>query len=57
MGDSIAPADIEPMEAMVEAILLLARGSAELTGGTYVSLDLLEEQAVKVMGLDGEALA
>jgi citronellol/citronellal dehydrogenase len=56
MGDRIAPADIESMEAMVEAILLLARGPAELTGGTYVSLDLLEEQAVKVMGLDGEAL-
>jgi len=56
MGDTIRPSDYEPMEAMVESILLLARGPVELTGGTYVSLDLLEEQGVTVMGLDGEAL-
>ena len=56
MGDRIAAEDIEPMEAMVEAVLLLARGPVDLTGGTYVSLDLLDEQAVTVMGLDGQGL-
>ena len=54
MGNSIASSDIEPMEAMVEAVLLLARGAPDVTGGTYVSLELLEQSGITVMGLDGE---
>ncbi len=53
MGDSLDPALIEPVEAMAEAILLLATCPPGMTGGTYRSLDLLAEHAREVMSLDG----
>jgi NAD(P)-dependent dehydrogenase (short-subunit alcohol dehydrogenase family) len=55
MGDSIDPDLIEPVEAMAEAILLLATGPKELTGGSFRSLELLAEQGIAVMSLDGRA--
>lgn len=53
MGDSLDPSLIEPVEAMAEAILLLASCGPEMTGGTYRSLDLLAAEGREVMGLDG----
>lgn len=53
MGDNLDPALIEPLESMVEAILLLARCPQDMSGGTYRSLDLLEATNTTVMGLDG----
>jgi NAD(P)-dependent dehydrogenase (short-subunit alcohol dehydrogenase family) len=56
MGDRLDPALIEPLESMVEAVLFLATGPADLTGGTYRSLDLLADHRVDVRGLDGRPL-
>lgn len=53
MGDNLDPSLIEPVEAMAEAILLLATCPAEMTGGTYRSLDLLAEHGREVTSLDG----
>ena len=55
MGDNLDPALLEPVEAMAEAILLLATGPAEMTGGVYRSLDLLSRHDIEVMTLDGSA--
>jgi NAD(P)-dependent dehydrogenase (short-subunit alcohol dehydrogenase family) len=53
MGDTLDSSTIEPVEAMAEAVLLLAAGPEELTGGIHRSLDLLAARGVPVMGLDG----
>jgi NAD(P)-dependent dehydrogenase (short-subunit alcohol dehydrogenase family) len=55
MGDNLDPALIEPVEAMAEAILLLATCPPDVTGGTYRSLDLLASQGREVMSLDGRS--
>jgi hypothetical protein len=44
---------IESMEAMVEAVLLLCDCPPEWTGGIHTSLDLLDETGAVVMSLDG----
>jgi hypothetical protein len=44
----------EPMEAMVEATVELCRCEAARTGGSYVSLDLLEELDLDVWSLDSD---
>ena len=44
VGDMLTDDMIEPMEKMVEATLLLCDCPEEMTGGTYVSLDLLEQR-------------
>lgn len=44
---------LEPIEAMTEAVLLLARCPEDTTGGTFRSLALLEATGTKVMSLDG----
>jgi hypothetical protein len=44
VGDVLTEDMIEPMEKMVEATLLLCDCPVEMTGGTYVSLDLLEQR-------------
>ena len=56
MGDSLDPSTIEPVEAMAEAILWLSTCPEESTGGIYRSLDLLAEEGVRVMTLDGSRL-
>lgn len=53
MGDTLDPSTIEPVEAMTEAILFLACAPADMTGGTYRSLDLLAAHDVTVQTLDG----
>jgi citronellol/citronellal dehydrogenase len=53
VGDSLAPDQIESLEAMVEGTLALCDCPAELTGGVWVSLDLIEELGLTVRDLDG----
>jgi NAD(P)-dependent dehydrogenase (short-subunit alcohol dehydrogenase family) len=55
VGDIIRQDQIEPMEAMVEAVVVLCGCEPERTGRVHVSLDLLEELGVTVMTLDGSA--
>jgi NAD(P)-dependent dehydrogenase (short-subunit alcohol dehydrogenase family) len=49
------PKFLEPIEAMTEAVLLLARCPEDMTGGTFRSLALLEATGTKVMSLDGKS--
>jgi NAD(P)-dependent dehydrogenase (short-subunit alcohol dehydrogenase family) len=54
-GVGMIPASLfEPMEAMVEATVELCRCEAARTGGSYVSLDLLEELDLDVWSLDSD---
>jgi NAD(P)-dependent dehydrogenase (short-subunit alcohol dehydrogenase family) len=55
VGDIIREDQIEPMEAMVEAVVVLCQCEPERTGRVHVSLDLLEELGTTVMTLDGQA--
>jgi NAD(P)-dependent dehydrogenase (short-subunit alcohol dehydrogenase family) len=55
VGDIIREDQIEPMEAMVEAVVVLCECEPERTGRVHVSLDLLEELGTTVMTLDGKA--
>lgn len=52
-GRSPDPKFLEPIEAMTEAVLLLARCPEDMTGGTFRSLALLEATGTTVMSLDG----
>jgi NAD(P)-dependent dehydrogenase (short-subunit alcohol dehydrogenase family) len=53
-GGKPDPKFLEPIEAMTEAVLLLARCPEDMTGGTFRSLALLEATGTKVMSLDGK---
>jgi hypothetical protein len=53
VGDTVRPDQIEPVEAMVEAVLALCDGPPDLTGRTCVSLDLIAELGLDVHALDG----
>ena len=53
VGGMVGPEAIESMEAMVEGALALCDCPAERTGGTHVSLDLINELGLTVMTLDG----
>ena len=54
-GVDMIPAHLfEPMEAMVEATVNLCCCETARTGGSYVSLDLLEELRLDVWSLDGD---
>jgi citronellol/citronellal dehydrogenase len=55
VGGTLHDDQIESMEAMVEGTLVLCDCPPERTGQVYVSLDLLDELGVTVMGLDGRA--
>jgi NAD(P)-dependent dehydrogenase (short-subunit alcohol dehydrogenase family) len=55
VGNIIRQDQIEPMEAMVEAVVALCDCEAERTGGVHVSLDLLAELGATVMTLDGSS--
>lgn len=50
VGDDLRSDQLEPVEAMVAAVLALADGPPERTGGHHVSLDLLAELGVAVPG-------
>jgi citronellol/citronellal dehydrogenase len=54
-GVDVIPASMfEPMEAMVEATVELCCCEAARTGGSYVSLDLLEELGLEVWSLGSD---
>jgi NAD(P)-dependent dehydrogenase (short-subunit alcohol dehydrogenase family) len=54
LGPNVDPKHLEPLETMVEAVLLLARCPETMTAGTFRSLALLEATGTKVMSLDGK---
>jgi citronellol/citronellal dehydrogenase len=56
VGGMVGAEAIEPMEAMVEAALVLCDCPADRTGGVHVSLDLLGELGITVLTLDGAAV-
>jgi NAD(P)-dependent dehydrogenase (short-subunit alcohol dehydrogenase family) len=53
LGDTISADHIESMEEMVEATLALCDCGPERSGAISVSLDLIAELGLTVMGLDG----
>ncbi len=53
VGDTVRADQVESMEQMVEAIVALCDCPARVTGGSFVSLDLLDAWNVEVRGLDG----
>lgn len=53
VGSTVRPDQIEPMEAMVEAMVALCDCAADDTGGIHVSLDLLHDRGIAVRSLDG----
>ena len=53
MGDSLAPDQIESLEEMVEAVVALCACPPDVTGRSFVSLDLLAEWGLAVHELDG----
>ena len=53
VGGSLRSDQIESLEEMVEAVVALCDCSAEITGRSFVSLDLLAEWGVTVRDLDG----
>jgi citronellol/citronellal dehydrogenase len=55
VGDTLRDDQIEPLEAMVEAVTALCACDQEITGRTFVSLDLLDSWGLEVRGLDGSA--
>jgi citronellol/citronellal dehydrogenase len=56
-SDVITPEMVESMEAMVEGTLALCDCEPERTGQVHVSLDLIDELGLRVMGLDGRTPA
>ena len=55
VGSTIRPDQVESLEQMVEAIVALCACSPDVTGRTFVSLDLLADWNVQVRGLDAQA--
>ena len=55
VGATLRPEQIETMEQMVEAIVMLCGCADDFTGQTCVSLDLIDEFGLAVHGLDGTA--
>jgi len=55
VGDIVSDDQIESMEAMVEATLVLCGCAETRTGRVHVSLDLVDELGLTVMTLDGAA--
>ncbi len=56
VGATIRPDQIESIEQMVEAIVALCDCPPEVTGRTFVSLDVLADWQLEVRGLDGRLL-
>ena len=57
VGNRLSPDQIESMEEMVEAALLLCRCEPQFTGRIAVSLDLLAETRTAVRALNGSPIA
>ena len=55
VGDMLTSSQIESMEAMVESILFLAHCKPEHTGRNEISLDVIDQQNLTVMDLEGHA--
>ena len=55
VGGTLTADQIEPMEAMVEAAVALCACPADMSGRSYVSLDLIGDLGLTVMTLDGSA--
>ena len=55
VGDMLTSSQIESMEAMVESILFLAHCNPEHTGRNEISLDVIDQQNLTVMDLEGHA--
>jgi NAD(P)-dependent dehydrogenase (short-subunit alcohol dehydrogenase family) len=55
MGDKLRPDQVEPMEQMVEAIVALACGPTDLTGGIRISRELLDAVGLPIRALDAGA--
>jgi citronellol/citronellal dehydrogenase len=55
VGETLPAGQFEPMEHMVEAVVALCDCPAEVTGQSFVSLDLLDDWGIEVRGLDGNA--
>lgn len=53
VGGRLRPDQIETLEQMVEAVVALCDCPPEVTGRSFVSLDLLEEWGIAVRSLDG----
>ena len=53
VGGRLRPDQIETLEQMVEAVVALCDCPADVTGRSFVSLDLLEEWGLAVRNLDG----
>ena len=57
VGGSLTPDQIESLEQMVEAVVALCACPPDVTGGSFVSLDLLAEWQLVVHELDGTVAA
>ena len=55
VGNMLTSSQIEPMEVMVESILFLAHCKEEHTGRNEISLDIVTQQRLTVMDLDGRS--
>jgi NAD(P)-dependent dehydrogenase (short-subunit alcohol dehydrogenase family) len=55
VGATLRPEQIESMEEMVEAVVALCDCGADVTGQSFVSLDLLAAWSLPVRALDGTA--
>ena len=53
VGGRLRPDQIETLEQMVEAVVALCDCPADVTGRSFVSLDLLEAWDLEVRNLDG----
>ena len=57
VGDTLRPDQIEPTEAMVEAVVALCDCTEDVTARTFVSLDLIADWNLVVHQLDGSPSA
>lgn len=55
VGETIRPDQVEAIEEMVEAVVALCDCPPDVTGQSFVSLDLIAEWKLAVQGLDGQA--
>ncbi len=56
VGSQLRPDMIESLEAMVEAVVALCDCDEDVTGRSFVSLDLLADWGLTPRGLDGTPL-
>jgi NAD(P)-dependent dehydrogenase (short-subunit alcohol dehydrogenase family) len=56
VGDAIRADQVEPIESMVEAVIALCDCPVDITGGSFISLDLLDAWHIEPHALDGTPL-